>query len=337
MRILNLMTGKGRGGLEAMALRYHQALEAEGFDVLSLGHPKGVLSELRRFRPLIPAFDGDPLAALGLRAATRSFGAEWILTHGNRATGLATHGLSACAGRTLAVVHNFRFKPELARAQEAFCVSPAVLQAVRQAFPGLRTRLVENFLPLVMRPVKGLPRGVPVIGALGRLHVNKGFDVLLEAVASLRETGVEVRLRIGGDGPEEAALTAQAARLGLGDVVDFTGWVEQADSFLGGLDLFVLPSRVEPFGLVLAEAMAAGVPVISSAIDGPKSILRGGELGLLVAPEAPSALAEGIRTVFSGWPEALERAHEAQAHALETYGELAGRTRLKAVMQEIGA
>lgn len=337
MPVINLMTARGRGGLEIMALRYHEALEAAGFDVLSVGHPEGVLAGLKAFQPLKTGFSHDPLAALRFRSMAGAHQADCVMAHGNRAIAIAAHGWSGYADRTLAVVHNFRFKRDLGRVREAICVSDAVRGAVQQAYPALKARVVENFMPLVSRPVKPAPLGVPVVGVLGRLHVNKGFDVLLEAVARLRDERVNVKLRIAGDGPEKDALTAQAARLRLGpEQVEFAGWVSPVEAFLAQADVFVLPSRVEPFGLVVAEAMAAGVPVVSSDIDGPKTILKAGDLGLMVPPENPEALANALKVVFADWPLALGRARKAQAHALETYDQKAGQARLKAVMREMG-
>lgn len=340
MRILNLMLAKGRGGLESMALRYHEALSAEGFDVLSVGHPKGVLAETlapAAFKALSSGFTGDPLAALRLKTIARRFGADLVLAHGNRAIALAAHPFSGTAARAVGVVHNFRFKPALIGLRAAIAVSPAVQASVQARYPALEKHLLENFTPLVMHPVKGAPPEVPRIGALGRLHVNKGFDVLIRAAAVLRDRGVEASLSIAGDGPEMEPLSQLIAELALGDRVSLPGWTDPPDAYLTGLDLFVLSSRVEPFGLVVAEAMAAGVPVVSTRIDGPRHILREGELAELVAPDAPEALADAIEAVLSDWAAVLDRACDAQAHALETYGLLAGRVRLRALINGFAA
>ena len=335
MRILNIMMGKSRGGLEAMALRYHEALRAEGFDVLSAGHPKGMLAELSDFRQLTTSFSQDPVSALRLRAMANRFRPDLVIVHGNRALFLAAHPLAGLADKTLAVVHNFRTKGSLAKVRGALCVSPAVKQAVERTHPSLATHLMENFLPLIERPVKVPPDGIPVVGALGRLHVNKGFDILLEAAALLRERGISMKLQIAGDGTEEENLKSLAAHLKLGqEHLEFTGWVTRPADYLAKLDLFVLPSRVEPFGLVVVEAMAAGVPVISSDIDGPRTILKSGELGLMVPPEAASALADAIAAALADWPATLERARKAQAQALDIYDQAAGQRRLRAVLQE---
>lgn len=338
MRILNLMLGEGRGGLENMALRYHEALSAEGFDVLSLGHPKGLLIEklpANQTQSLTSAFTHDPFAALKLKGQAARFKPDLILAHGNRAISLCGHGLAGLGPKTVAVVHNFRFKRDIVKLKAAIGVSEPVCDALKAVHPALPVHIMENFTPLVMHPVKPFASETPMLGTLGRLHVNKGLDLMIQAAGLLRDRGVSVHLRLAGDGPEKETLLKLVQTLGLSDQVRFDGWIEPADGFLAALDLFVLPSRVEPFGLVVAEAMAAGVPVIASRLDGPRHILKDGELGGMTAPESAESLAEAISTALNDWAEVLERAHNAQAHALETYGVLAGRTRLKRLILEI--
>ncbi|MDC7694149.1 glycosyltransferase [Asticcacaulis sp. DXS10W] len=337
MRIVNLMLAKGRGGLESMAVRYHEALVAEGFEVMSIGHAKGLLAEKvkpEQFARLNSGFTGDPLAALTLGRLAKRFKADLIIAHGNRAIALAGHALAGWGGRTLGVVHNFRFKPGLTKLRAAIAVSPAVQAAITARYPRLETHLLENFTPLVMHPVKTFPLDAPRIGSLGRLHVNKGFDVLIRAAGLLRDRGTEVSLLIAGDGPEKAALEALIGELKVQDRVTLAGWIEPPHDFLASLDLFVLSSRVEPFGLVVAEAMAAGVPIVSTRIDGPRHILQDGELATLIPPEDPQALAGALEAIMNDWPPVLDRACHAQAHALETYGLIAGQTRLKSLINQ---
>ncbi len=339
MRILNLMLAKGRGGLETMAVRYHQALSAGGHEVMSLGHPQGELARLTTpFAPIVSHFSHDPLAALAVRRHISRFQPDLILCHGNRAIATAVHPICGGAGKTLAVVHNFRFKRDIARARAALTVSRAVRDALHTAHPSLTIFDMPNFAPLEARAVKPAPTDVPVIGALGRLHVNKGFDILLEAAAELVRGGREVRLRIAGDGPEKAALEAQTAAMGLNDRVEFCGWVDSPADYLSGLDLFVLSSRVEPFGLVVTEAMAAGVPVVSFDIDGPREILQpagSAPLGVLCVPQDSHALAEAITATMNDWPATLARAETARMAALETYGQDAGAARLSQILSSL--
>jgi glycosyltransferase involved in cell wall biosynthesis len=335
MRLLNLMLGKGRGGIETMARLYHEALVAYGHTVLSLGHARGELAKLKPdFVPLTAAFNHDPLAGLRLSFICRHFKPDLVITHGNRASGLALSPLMPTRDTCVCVVHNFRHKPHLARAKAVLAVSSAVGAHVKSAQPSLDVYEMANFTHLKIHPVKSVLAKPLILGALGRLHKNKGFDILLEACALLYAQGFDFRLRLAGDGPEAGALAALAQYLGLAPYVTFCGWVEP-DLFLKGLDLFILPSRIEPFGLVVIEAMAAGVPVLAADIDGPRSILNQGEFGGLFLADQPQDLAQTIFTTVSK-PQALtERATRAQAHALVTYSQSAGAKRLDGFIREI--
>jgi glycosyltransferase involved in cell wall biosynthesis len=168
----------------------------------------------------------------------------------------------------------------------------------------------------------------PRIGTLGRLHEEKGFDILLHAAARLRDQGRVFRLSLAGEGPAAADLKALTARLGLTTQVDFPGWVSPPERLLAELDLFVCSSRTESFGLVVIEAMAAGAPVIATDIEGPRVLLGEGRYGRLVPPEAPDALADAMAAALDDPNAALEMARLAQAEAIAPYDMEAGGTRL---------
>src|SRR6185312_37128 len=104
VRVLNIMLAKVKGGVETMALLYHRALKARGVEVLSVGHPDGVLAaglSPEAFRPLNARVNHDPLALLKLDGYVRAFAPDIVLTHGNRAAGLALFPGMRSAGRTV--------------------------------------------------------------------------------------------------------------------------------------------------------------------------------------------------------------------------------------------
>lgn len=137
-------------------------------------------------------------------------------------------------------------------------------------------------------------RQAPVLIAAGRLHPQKGFDVLLKAFQKV-VAKTPCRLIIMGEGDERGALEALAKTLGVADQVSLIGFVENPYAMMAHADAFVLSSRWEGLPTVLVEAMATGVPVVSTDCpSGPDEILVDGEYGLLVPVEDPDALAEGI-------------------------------------------
>ena len=332
--VLNLMLGAGAGGLEGMALNAHQALAERGVRMLSVGAPEGWFaqaianaSEPDAFQPLPLWFRQDPTATHRLRWIARRFGADLVLAHGSQAVKLA---VQAFQGRRplAAMVHNFRAKPDLAEVDLALCVSRAVERDVSERFPGLRTKLVENFAPLITPAPRSPYAGPPRIGSIGRLHPNKGYDILIRAAARLRERGLDFRLTITGEGPERPALQAEVEALKLGGLVSLPGWVDDPETTFAAMDLFVLSSVVEPFGLVVIEAMAARTPVIASDIDGPRDILGGGRWGRLVPPRDPEALADAIAEALADPAAAEATAWSAQVEALGRYSMQAGGERL---------
>lgn len=336
MRVFNIMLARDRGGVESMAARYHEALAAEGYEVTSFGHPDGVLAEeapAASFQPLVARFDYDPTSALQLGLWVNRLKPALVLTHGGRAGGLSL--LASGGRRTVQVMHNQFFKSYTRGVRAGLCVSRSVLDAARAAYPELPLYETTNFTHLEPRPVKTPPKGPPVIGALGRLHEQKSFDLLLHALARLKADGIGFTVRIAGAGPERGALEDLRASLGLEAEVSFVGWVSPVTDFLAGLDLFVMPSHYEPFGLSLAEALAAGVPAVAAGIEGPEEILGGGRFGRLFSNRDAGALAAALRAAMADWPETLRMAEEARTHALSTYSFDVGRRRLGSALGEI--
>lgn len=132
------------------------------------------------------------------------------------------------------------------------------------------------------------------IGYLGRLEPHKGIDDLIHAAALLLPSQPNLHVNIAGNGPERPFLEALAQELGIADHVHFLGRVPDAAQFLRQLDIFVLPSRFEAFGLVAAEAMAVGTAVIVSDAGGLPEVVANGQTGLVVPVDNQPALAQAI-------------------------------------------
>lgn len=136
-----------------------------------------------------------------------------------------------------------------------------------------------------------------VFGTVGRLAEVKRQDLLLRGMAKARADVPNAKLLIVGDGAERAALTRLARELGIGDAVVFAGYQAEPQAFLQAMDAFVLTSRHEALPLALLEAMAAGLPVISSAVGGIPDLVTNRKSGFLFESLNEGALVEALRRV----------------------------------------
>jgi len=234
----------------------------------------------------------------------------------NVAASLAVAGLRSRPGLILRETNSHRYRDDLGwlrRKLIGWAYSRA--DAVVALSEGVRDELVEDYtlspertvtihnpvnvegIAAATQAVKGsvqeVPSTSPLIVGCGRLHRQKGFDLLIEAFADLDDA--RARLVILGEGPEREALEALARTRGVADRVLMPGFESHPEKWLAQATLFVLPSRWEGFGHVLVEALAAGVPVVSAwAPHGPADILDDGETGIIVPTGNAAALGAAI-------------------------------------------
>lgn len=177
--------------------------------------------------------------------------------------------------------------------------------AGRLGVPRARTWVVPNGVPRREKaPDRATPNGVWTLGAVALFRPRKGLEVLLDALAELRERHVPVQLRAVGvfETPEyEAEIRAHVARLGIEDSIAWTGFCTDVNAELDQMDLFALPSLFgEGLPMVILEAMAAGVPVVATNVEGVPEAIRDRQDGILVAPRDSSQLAEAIERSIAG-------------------------------------
>jgi glycosyltransferase involved in cell wall biosynthesis len=134
----------------------------------------------------------------------------------------------------------------------------------------------------------------PVVGAFGRLEEQKGFDVLIRAVADLDGAS----LVLVGDGSERARLEDLARRVGVADRITWTGWQDDPRAYLPTFDVLAFPSRFEGFPLAILEALLGRSAVVASDVGSVGEVVVDGETGLLVPRDDPRALARAIRRLL---------------------------------------
>jgi GalNAc-alpha-(1->4)-GalNAc-alpha-(1->3)-diNAcBac-PP-undecaprenol alpha-1,4-N-acetyl-D-galactosaminyltransferase len=193
------------------------------------------------------------------------------------------------------------------RAQGIVAQTGRAADWLRHRFPSVPVHVIAN--PVVLNDSSGGEEdmdarlrstiGEPFIVAMGRLSVEKGFDLLLEAFAGAAASRPSWSLAVIGEGPERPNLGEQMKRLGLSRQVHLVGLVRNPQALLRRAAMFVLPSRYEGMPTALLEAMACGLPCISfDCPSGPREIINDGTNGLLVPPGDVPGLARALGRVM---------------------------------------
>jgi glycosyltransferase involved in cell wall biosynthesis len=183
-------------------------------------------------------------------------------------------------------------------------------------------------------PPAGLS-GNPLVGVVARLQPEKGVANFLKAAARVARHFPEAHFVIAGDGPLRQELVALAEDLGLRDRVRFLGFRSDASELMGSLDVLVVPSLTEGSPLVTLEAMAAGVPVVASAVGGIPDQIRDGKEGLLVAPGDTGAMAEAIAALLRDPARARTLAEAGRRRATSEFGHAVMVRRIEDVYREV--
>ena len=258
---------------------------------------------------LIHAHQALPDGAAAARMAAR-LGVPFVVTVHGRDVNAHLPAGGAVARRTV---------DTLSRAAAVVAVSGAVARRLAGYVDSDRLHVVPN-------GVIGGGRAVapadflgdkPLVLSVGYLIVSKGHATVLDALALLRDDHPGIEYAIVGEGACEAELRRQADRLGLAPRVHFLGRLTHDDvlRMMARADLFVLPSAPEGFGLVYAEAMGQGTPVVACRGEGPQDFVTDGVSGYLVPPRDARALANAMARAFDD-PDERRRMGEAGSAAV---------------------
>jgi len=314
-------------------------------NLLDLAREKNVeceqLSALgREIRPF-----ADAAALWSLFRLVRRFRPHVVHTHTAKAGLLGR--LAALLGGTPVVVHTFhghvlsgyfgrvrthfftRLEALLARYTDVLVtVADDVRAELVARGVGRPERIRVVPLGLELGPLSGpLPRGhlraaagfgddARLVGIVGRLVPIKDVPTFLRAAALLRQSVPGARFAVVGDGDEREALERLAHELGLAGLVHFFGWRRDLPAVYGDLDLVVNCSRNEGTPVALIEALAAGRPVVATAVGGTAELLGRGERGMLVPPGEPEALATAMGAALEGGEGQERRRRAGRDYAL---------------------
>lgn len=290
------------GGAEIGLLRLARRLVARGHE-LTLATPEpGPLDDagLPIMRIALGGLDrgaGARAAASWSRVRRLSRGVDLVYLNGTVSGRL----LPALVGRhSVLHVHDI-----VDRVPRFWSTANAILADSGAVAERLRPRLdahvvycpVELDVPDVPAPWPARNGGGPIVGFVGRIEPRKGPLDLARAAAAIHAGAPGARIVLVGDDPYDSA-PEYAAQVRAADGVEFVPWVADGAAVMRHLDVLVAPSRQEPFGTVLAEAMAAGTPVVATRVGGLAEVVADGETGRLVAPGRPDEIAAAVLEVL---------------------------------------
>lgn len=301
---------------------------------------------------------GNPLGLVGFRSLVRRERPDLLHLHLEYSTLIGTAAaLSLGAPRPLlvasvvndphrqALIHRCGGRLLAPCIDLHLTISCSIRDAVLRAY-GPRTGRVENVGPGIelsrfdgssvdAGSVAGYRRSARrVVGTVARLATQKAIHVLLEATPLLLRDDPATRVLIVGDGPLRATLEDRARRLGISQAVTFAGYQEDVASAYAAMDVFVLPSRDEGYGLVFLEAMAMGVPVVGTRVVGTTDAVEDGVTGLLVPYADAPALARAVLRIL-GDPELTRRLRGTAAERVRDFSRERSTGRVEALYRDL--
>jgi len=314
MKIMEIVSGADVNGAVVHCLLLTRELAQRGHQVTLVCRPGAWIATQLRGAP-IDIVESDlhrwpPDEVRRLAAVAHAQGIDVLHTHMSRAHffGVLLRWLSGVP--CVATAHSRHIQLHWMCNDRVIAVSEATGRFHRTCNLVRRTRLdvVHNFVdygrfaaadedtPTRMRVAFNIPAASPLIGSIGDVIPDKGLIHLVRALPKIRSALPATRLLVVGSSPTayRAALEREADRLAVAAMIIWAGQRTDVADIMKALDVFVLPSLEENFPLVVAEAMAAGLPVVATAVGGVPECVSAGETGMLVPPADAPALADAL-------------------------------------------
>jgi glycosyltransferase involved in cell wall biosynthesis len=329
MKVLHLLSSTGFHGAEAMTAELVKQQSRLGLDVYvaAFDHGDGgnadilaaVRPHCRMVSEIVCQGPLDRRALAQLNALVREQGIELVHSHKYKTTFYALPGRLLGRYKLATTYHNWLLHTRalrlyawldkrLARINDAaIAVSTPVAQELARYVPAARLRQIDNGIDVghfqgewsrtEARRQLGLDLQRPTLGFVGRLSAEKGLDVWLRALQQFQARVPDFQALIVGEGDQRPMLEKDIERLGLGQNVSLLGNRRDTPLIYAALDVFVLPSRVEAFPMVLLEAMSSRCPVIASRVGEVARIVPP-EVGMVVPSGDEQALTQAMLTLM---------------------------------------
>jgi glycosyltransferase involved in cell wall biosynthesis len=307
MKIINFISGKDLGGPKQSFILYSEVLLNLGFQVNSVIRQGAPLKEIMQsmdidvdevsyVRTTHPLFIKKSIQ--NLRKALLPMNASVIFVHKQLDIELVRGALGNNA-KIIGIIHGFNAK-HIEHADILIAVSEKVKQFLIDSGCGKPIYVVPNMVKIGKDATyRDLPKA-PLIGAMGVFRRKKGFHILIQALALLKQRKIPFKAVIAGKGRITWYLQYLRWKLDLTHELTIRGWVsnDERNEFVDSIDLYVLPSRTETFGMVVVEAMARMKRVVATKCGGPEEIITDGDDGFLVDKENPEDMSNKLEELI---------------------------------------
>lgn len=326
LRIVHALCSDRRGGLEQAFVNLTHCLLALDANVSiwlpdKASYADGLSISTQRVR-FEPRGYYDVLSILKARSWLKAHRPDLIITHNSRATTVMRYARLGLGIPQLAFSHSYKHKRMKGATQTVMLTEHMKTHFGAKGYDPSRLVVMPNMLMSI--PDRHL-QTVPVqktdicLGFVGRFDPEKGIADLIQAMHQLQQKSpVSLTLKLAGAGALESDLNAQTQRLGLEKQVVFSGWVSDLDEWMRDVDLLVVPSLNETFGIAILEGFCHGKPVVSTQVPGPQSLIEAGVNGWLAEPGNPDDLARVLDLAIrqqDQWPQIASCAYDkAKAH-----------------------
>lgn len=289
------------GGLEQAFLDYNEAIKLAGIEVVSIIHSDSPLIPITTNKnyKIFNFSKHDPIALFKLQRLVKREKPDFIITHGNR----AHYMMKKAAGiiPVIGVLHTFSFD-HIKNCNYVISVSREMRrQLIEEGYIKSKIFHIPNMirLPKDIKYIAPVPATLPTIGLITRIEKIKGVDIFIKALSILKSQKVKFKAKIAGEGNEAENIKKLIIKHGLEDNIQMLGWIREPQKFYKQIDILTLPSREEPFGIVILEGFLYSKPLIVSNVSGPMEIVEADKDALVFENENHVELARSLDKMLS--------------------------------------
>ena len=343
MKIANFISGKDLGGPKQSFLLYNEALKILGHSVIPIIRKGAQFKELIIEQKLHP-IEINYIRSLNILIKKRStniinnsiksIAPDIIFVHKQLDIELTRIAIGDSSIPIIGVIHGFNAK-HIDCADALIAVSNKIKIYLEQNNYKKPIYVIPNMVKIDTTPLQKRFSPIPTIGSMGIFRRKKGFHILIKALSILHNRGVNFKAIIAGRGKRVIVYKYMRSKYNLSNILTFKSWIpnEKRDDFFNSIDIYVLPSRTESFGMVVVEAMAHKKFTIATKCGGPEEIIEHNRDGILVEKENPLVLANALEDMILNNPNYQEMQNSAYLKA-KTYSVDNLKDNLKYILKE---